>query len=103
MEIIQITTLTQVKYWLEMGEIVAVKLKDGEGYVEKEKNKLYLTIQSKVGQSSTRENKWSKIDWLYNTILKKNEMYLIQGGKLIEDKASVLDKFVDFIRSVKGE
>ena len=37
MELSKITTLRQVKFWLQKGEVVVIKLADSEAYLEKEK------------------------------------------------------------------
>lgn len=52
----KITTLQQVKFWLEQGEIVVIKLSNAEAYLEKRKSKLIFTIQPYIGRSEILEN-----------------------------------------------
>lgn len=95
---VKLTTLTQVKYWLQQGEIIAIRLDDANCYLEKKKNKLMFTIQPYVGQGKAYENNWNSLDKLFLS-LKNQDMYVVKDSKLIMKKATLADKFADFIRN----
>ena len=102
MELSKITTLRQVKFWLQKGEIVVIKLADLEAYLEKEKNKLLFTIQPKFGSCKVYENSWKAIDSLFSKLKDmKIQMFVVQGAYLIEKKSSLFDKIADYFRNNK--
>jgi len=102
MELSKITTLRQVKFWLQKGEVVVIKLADSEAYLEKEKNKLLFTIQPKFGNCKVYENSWKAIDNLFSKLKDmKIQMFVVQGAYLIEKKSSLFDKIADYFRNNK--
>lgn len=102
MELSKITTLRQVKFWLQKGEIVVIKLADLEAYLEKEKNKLLFTIQPKFGSCKVYENSWKAIDNLFSKLKDMEiQMFVVQGAYLIEKKSSLFDKIADYFRNNK--
>lgn len=80
--IINITTFTQLKYWLELGEIVALEFDDGDGYLTKDEDKVIVVINSKNNKrQSESKGPWDKLKELFEC-LNGTDMFVVKGAKL---------------------
>lgn len=94
---IKLTTLEQLKYWLNQDEVVRMKLKDSEGYIIKEGNNVLIITQPRFGKGTTMKGKFKNLDKTFED-LKKCDLYVIRGGELSSRETNFIDKLVDSFR-----
>jgi hypothetical protein len=79
---INITTFTQLKYWLELGEIIVLEFDDGDGYLTKNEDEIILVMNSRNNtRQSESKGSWNKLKELFKC-LNGVDMFVIKGAKL---------------------
>jgi phosphoketolase len=97
---IKVTTLEQLKYWLNQNEIVRMKLIDSDGYIKKEGNNVLVITQPRFGKSTTMKGKFKNIEKVFNDF-KKCDLHVVRGGELISRDVNVIDKLIDKFKKDK--
>jgi len=97
----KITTLTQLFYYLQNGEIIAWKMQEGECYLTKEDNKYKVIMQPKFGSS---KELWAynneQVEGLYQYLKDNNvDLWVFPGAILQEKELTLFEKLVDYFRN----
>ena len=99
----KVTTLMQIKFHLENGKIIFVKLSDGFGYFSKEKDMINFTYQPILGTATVLCSKYEKFDSVYEKF-KTMEFFVADRDNIGKRDSSIFDKIADkFRKYMKGE
>lgn len=101
MEEAKVTTFNQVQYHLLQGKVLLFEMNDGNCCIEKiDELKIRLTLFAEKGAPTYHEADFDELKEVLNDI-GEYEMYVFQKSEIYKAKLSLLDRCMDFFRSLR--